>query len=205
MRSKNKLNGAQILGIILAAIGILFIIFPTEIGTLALRLMTFFFLIMGFYGLIAGAMIRSRATLLSSALIVFSGFYAFANPESVLFLLGVVCLISGVNSFYILFKKRHHLDERSVISASLLILLGVFAALNSKAALGTVVVILGIVIVSIGLIVFFVGNKFRVVSRHNFTYTDYYTADYDYTPPKKDRIVVNIQSDDVEEVDYKEL
>lgn len=200
MLKKNKLNPMQILGIIISAIGLLFIALPQSIGVFALRIISFLIIIIGFYGLIFASFLKSKTTLITSTATLLSGVYAFANPESVLFLLGIVCIISGLNSIYVIFKKNSVKDERSIISALVLLLLGVFATINSEAALSTVVLILGIVVVFLGIILIVIGNKFRILGRR----MDAFYADA-YHPPKRERVVVRIHSDEVEEIDYKEL
>lgn len=200
MFHKIKFNTVQILGLILSGIGLFFIGFPHSIGTFALRLLSFLIVVMGFYGLLFASLVKSRTTIATSLGILIAGFYAFANPESVLFLLGVVCLVSGANSLYIVFRKQSVKDERSIVSALILILLGVFATINSEAALSTVVLILGIVIVILGVILFSVGNKFKILGKKmDVFYNDSFHA------PKRERVVVRIHSEDVEEIDYKEL
>lgn len=204
MYKKNKLNIIQIIGLVISGIGLLFIAMPQGIGAFALRLISFVILIIGFYGFIFASQIKSTTTVLTSFGVLLAGFYAFIHPESVLFLMGIVCLISGLNSLFVIFRQKSIKDERSIISAFLLLLLGVFASLNSEAALETVVFILGIVLVFIGIMIFVLGNKFKILGKK----MDAFYSESFYAPPSsqsKQRVVVRIESEEVEEIDYKEL
>jgi len=91
--------------------------------------------------------------------------------------------------------------ENAVVSSLVLILLGVFAILNAEAALSTVMMIFGILLTFIGVIVFISGKSFGFL--RTFDTTGFQA--YSHQPLKKKRVVVNIQSDDVEEVDYKDI
>lgn len=198
MESEHKLNVIQVTGILLSLIGLIFVAFPTFVGIFAIRLITFLLLIVGIYGLIFASMVKSKLTTLTSALILIFGFYAFSRPENILFLIGVICLISGINSFYLFLKTLKTADERAIISASVMVLLGVFAIINAKAALSTIIMIVGIIIVALGLIVFFLGNKIKP-GIYYYKSTEYHENSYD------SKIIVPILSDDVEEIEFKDL
>lgn len=87
-----------------------------------------------------------------------------------------------------------------------MILLGVFAIVNAKAALATVMLILGIVILTFGLILFYQGKLLRPLKRSFFyNFSDRYQTGSEETVKSNKRVIINIDTDEVEEVDYKEI
>lgn len=204
MTHNNQFNSIQILGLILSILGLVFVAFPTLIGVFAIKVITLIFLVIGFYALIFAVFVKSKLSIFVSLLTVFVGFYAFANPQYVLFLIGISCLFSGVNGIVLTFSKFKGSSERTLISSIMLMLLGVFAMINTKAALSTVVLILGIMIVILGVILFFIGTTLPKKANQFFSFS--FSAN---TPPRKNentsRVIVSIDDDDVEEIDFKEL
>lgn len=199
MSTDNRLNAFQIIGLFLSVIGLIFIAFPTIVGVLAVRILTMIFILIGFYGLTFAFFIKSKLTIMTSILTLLVGVYAFINPDQVLFMIGVACVLSALNGIILYLKGQKKRDEKAIISSVILLLLGVFSILNSKAALATVVLILGIIIVIIGMIVFFLGKQliFRKAKQYQ-----QYTA---YEEHSGSKVIVNIDSDEVEEIEYKDV
>ena len=204
--SKNNLGGFQVLGLIITLIGFSLFIFPTFIGFFALRVITLVFVIFGFYGFIFAAMIRNVFSILTAMFVLIISVYAFLHPTDLLFLAGISFIISGVNGLIMSLKHRRFHDESTLISSIVMILLGVFAVLNAKATLSTIVMILGLIITILGLVIFFTGKKF---SLHNARF--FYTTSSHVPPEKaaysepKERVYVNIDDDDIEEGEFKDL
>lgn len=193
-----KMNLFQIIGLIISITGLLFMAFPSFIGTLAIRVITFIFLMIGFYSFTFALVSGSKLSIIASAAVLILSFYAFIRPENVLMIIGLGCIISGTNGMIMFFKTRGEGKEKAVISSIILILLGVFAVINSKAALATVVMILGIMITIIGLVVFFLGKTLIIRKQKAFFKSHAYSG-------PRGRVIINIDSDDVEEIDYKEI
>jgi uncharacterized membrane protein HdeD (DUF308 family) len=155
----------------------------------------------GLYSFTFALMSGSKISIIASVTVLILSFYAFISPENVLFMIGVGCMISGFNGVFIYLKSMMKSSEKTVISSIILILLGVFAIINAQAALTTVVMILGIMITIIGLVVFFLGKTLIIRKAKSF-----YTNTVDpASSVKTQRVIVNIDSDDVEEIDYKEV
>lgn len=196
-----RMNFFQIVGLIISLTGLLFMAFPTFIGVVAIRIITFIFLIIGLYSFTFALISGSKISIVASISVLLLSLYAFVSPENVLFMIGVGCIISGVNGVFIYLKSIGKSSEKAVISSIILILLGVFAIINAQAALTTVVMILGIMITIIGLVVFFLGKSLIIKKARSF----YSTVNDQTTNMKEQRIIVNIDSDDVEEIDYSEV
>lgn len=202
MRTK-KLNAIQYFGLLISIIGLFFVAFPTVVGVLAIRMITLLFLMLGIAAVSFSLVLKSRVSLFTSLIIVLIGLYAFTRPEYVLFLIGLVCLVSGLNGLFLTFSKFKTSSERTLISSIGLILLGVFAIINTKAALSTVILIIGIIIVLLGIILIFLGSSLKGQSFF-FTYSP--KSPETYTQTTKERVIVQIDDDDdVEEIDFKEL
>ncbi|MDN5352329.1 MAG: hypothetical protein PWQ12_1249 [Clostridiales bacterium] len=202
---KNSLGGFQVLGLIIALIGISFLAFPTFIGLFAIRAITLIFLILGFYGFIFAFMLRSPFSIFAAFIVLSVAFYAFMNPVDLLFLIGIGFVVSGVNGLIISLKNKHLNDEGALISSVIMILLGVFAFVNAKAALSTVIMILGLIIAILGLVIFFTGKKLSLRNARVFyTYNAHAPHTASYTAPKE-RVIVNIDNEDVEEAEFKDL
>lgn len=197
-----KLNAIQYIGIFISIIGLFFVAFPSVVGVLAIRIITFLFLMLGFTAVSFSLVLKSKVSMFTSLIIVIIGLYAFAKPEYVLFLIGLVCLVSGANGLFLTFSKFKQSGERTLISSIGLMLLGVFAIINTRAALSTVILIIGIIIVLLGIIMIFLGSNLK---KQSFFYA--YTSEPNDSniQPTKSRIVVQIDEDEVEEIDYKDL
>lgn len=198
MTQTNKLSHLQTLGLIISVLGLFFVAFPSLIGIFAVRIITFIFLMIGFSSLTFSIFVKSKISTFVSLVVLLVGVYAFINPKYVLFLVGVACVISGLNGIFLTLSKLKSSTERTLISSILLILIGVFAVLNTKAALSTIVLILGIMIVIVGVIIFSIGAAFKKAPKKNETYA--FSQVF-----KTNRIIVNIDDDEIEEVDFKEL
>lgn len=197
-----KLNAIQYFGLFISIIGLFFVAFPTVVGVLAIRIITLLFLMLGFAAVTFSLVLKSKVSLFTSLIIVFIGLYAFARPEYVLFLIGLVCLVSGVNGLFLTFSKFKTSSERTLISSIGLMLLGVFAIINTKAALSTVILIIGIIIVLLGIILIFLGSN---LTKQSFFYTYSTKSSHLSKPSSGSRIIVKIDDDEVEEIEYKEL
>lgn len=209
MTQENRFNTIQVLGLILAVLGLIFVAFPTIIGIFAVTVITLMFLVIGFFAMTFAIFVKSRLSMLVSLVIIGVGFYALANPQYVLFLIGLACMFAGVNGVVLTFSKLKNKNEGTIISSILLMLLGVFAMINTKAALSTVVMILGIIIVIMGIIVFFVGTtlpkKKNKAFFYSFTSASYAHENESDKPKTSNRVIVNIDNDDVEEIEYKDI
>jgi uncharacterized membrane protein HdeD (DUF308 family) len=201
---KNSLGGFQVLGLIIALIGISFLAFPTFIGLFAIRAITLIFLILGFYGFIFAFMLRSPFSIFAAFIVLSVAFYAFMNPVDLLFLIGIGFVVSGVNGLIISLKNKRLNDEGALISSVIMILLGVFAFVNAKAALSTVIMILGLIIAILGLVIFFTGKKLSLRNARVYTYNAHAPHTASYMAPKE-RVIVNIDNEDVEEAEFKDL
>lgn len=194
MGQTNKINGIQWCGIILSLIGGFFIAFPTAVGMLAIKFITILLMIIGFYGITTSYMLRSLTSSLVSTLLLIMSVYAFMNPEYILLVVGISFIVSGINGLLIYSRRR---TDNLILSSTIMLLLGVFAVLNSKAALATVMTILGIVLLALGFVLIYSGKLVKPIKRH---FEDFTHA----TKTTRNRVIINIDSDDVEEVDYKE-
>ena len=86
-------------------------------------------------------------------------------------------------------------------------LIGVFAIINTNAALSTIVLILGIMIVIMGVVIFFIGStlpKRTATSSFFYTFSGFADAKPE-TRSQNSRIIVNIDDDDAEEIDFKDI
>ncbi len=209
MTQENRFNPLQVMGLFIAVLGLIFVAFPTIIGIFAVTVITLMFLVIGFFAMTFAIFVKSRLSMLVSLVIIGVGFYAFANPQYVLFLIGLSCMFAGLNGVVLTFSKLKTKNEGTIISSILLILLGVFAMINTRAALSTVVMILGIIIVIMGVIVFFVGATFPKKSSKTFIYSftsqSFAHEKEDVAPKNNNRVIVNIDEDEVEEIDFKDL
>ena len=159
MTQDSRLNSIQIAGLFVSVLGLIFAGFPTLVGVFAVKIITLLFLLLGFFAMTFAFLVKSRLTIFVSLVVVLVGVYAFINPQYVLFLIGLSCVVSGINGIFLTFSKFKVSSERTMITSIILLLLGVFAMVNSKAALATVVLILGIMIVIFGIVLFFVGTS----------------------------------------------
>ena len=209
MTQENRFNALQITGLIVSILGLLFMAFPSVIGLFAVRLITLLFVILGFYAMTFSIFVKSKISMLVSLVVIFFAYVAFKNPQSVLFFIGITCVISGLNGLFLALSRFRSSSERTIISSIVLLLLGVFAVVNSKAALSTVVLILGIIIVILGVIIFFFGSAIPKNKTHSFFYSFNGFSGFAETTNresvKKDRVVVSIDVDEVEEIDYKDV
>lgn len=210
MTHESRFNALQGAGLIISVLGLLFIAFPSLIGLFAVKFVTLIFIIIGFYSMTFAIFVKSKISMLISIIMILLGYFAFTNPGSVLFFIGLTCLISGLNGIFLTFSRFRSSSERTLISSILLLLLGVFAVINSKAALSTVVLIVGIIIVVLGVILFFIGSTMpKRAESKTFFYT-FGNMNAQPRPPKPDnqeskRVVISIDDDEVEEIDFKEL
>lgn len=198
MLNRKGLNMVQLSGVLIAVVGLGFVAFPTTIGLLAIRIITLFVLLLGIIGFMFASMLKSKLTAFSSALFIGVGLYTFFNPDQALLFFGMTCIISGLNGMALNFKPTVPKAHRTWVSSVVLILLGVFAIINTKATLGTIVTILGLLLVIIGLVIIFIGDKFKTI-QYNFHQTSY---------AHKSRVIIPIKTDDaddIDEVDYKEV
>jgi uncharacterized membrane protein HdeD (DUF308 family) len=209
MTQENRFNALQITGLIVSVLGLLFMAFPSVVGVFAVRMITLLFVILGFYAMTFSIFVKSKVSMFISLVVIFLAYVAFKNPQSVLFLVGITCIISGLNGLFLVLSRFRASSERTMISSIILLLLGVFAVVNSKAALSTVVLILGIIIVILGVIMFFFGSAIPKNKTHSFFYTfngfSGFAETTDRETNKKDRVIVNIDVDEVEEIDYKDV
>jgi uncharacterized membrane protein HdeD (DUF308 family) len=204
MTQGNRFNSIQISGLIISVLGLIFAGFPTLVGVFAVKIITLMFMVLGIFAMTFAIFVKSKLSILVSSIIVMVGIYSFIYPQYVLFLIGISCVVSGLNGIFLTFSKFKVSSERTMISSIILLLLGVFAMVNSKAALTTVVLILGIMIVIFGIVLFFVGTTLPKRKNKSFFYTFSNSAPSEPQVPKS-RIIVNIDDDDVEEIDFKEL
>jgi len=201
MTNQKKWHSLQYIGLIIAIIGLSFVAFPGTLGLFSLRIITFIFLIISGIGIAFSLSMKSKLSLIISVVILLMCMYSFINPDYVLFLIGFALMLHGLNGIYLYFTRKKQVAENAIVSSLVLILLGVFAILNAEAALSTVMMIFGILLTFIGVIVFISGKSFGFL--RTFDTTGFQA--YSHQPLKKKRVVVNIQSDDVEEVDYKDI
>lgn len=213
MKQTSHFNAIQILGIILSGLGLICVAFPTFVGLFAVRAITFLFLILGFYSLVFALFVKSKLTIMVSFSLLIVGLYAFVNPQYVLFMLGIGCFILGLNGIFLTFSKFKKQSESTLISSIALMLLGVFAMLNTKAALSSVIMILGIIIVFVGIMLIFVGNTLPIGNRTKrktgpfvFTFNSSFAHQESKSEPRtNNRVIINIDEDDVEEIEYKDV
>ncbi len=201
MEHNYKLNGIQWYGITLGVIGAALIAFPTIIGVLAIKFITLLLMIIGFYGLTFSLIMKSITTTFLSASLLLMSIYAFINPDYILLIIGIAFTLSGSHGL-LLYSKRK--SDNIILSSVLMILLGVFSIVNSKAALATVMMILGIVILALGIILVYQGKLMKPLKKTFF----YKYGSNDTTrsaTTHNSRVIINIDSDEVEEVDYKEV
>ena len=201
MEHNYKLNGIQWYGITLGVIGVALIAFPTIIGVLAIKFITLLLMIIGFYGLTFSLVMKSITTTFLSAALLLMSIYAFINPDYILLIIGIAFTLSGSHGL-LLYSKRK--SDNIILSSVLMILLGVFSIVNSKAALATVMMILGIVILALGIILVYQGKLMKPLKKTFF----YKYGSNDTTQnatTHNSRVIINIDSDEVEEVDYKEV
>lgn len=201
MEHNYKLNGIQWSGITLGIIGATLIAFPTFIGVLAIKFITLLLMIIGFYGLTFSLVMKSLTTTFLSASLLLMSIYAFINPDYILLIIGIAFTLSGAHGL-LLYSKRK--SDNIILSSILMILLGVFSIVNSKAALATVMMILGIVILALGIILIFQGKLMKPLKKTFF----YKYGSAESTHPASthsNRVIINIDTDEVEEVDYKEV
>ena len=92
MTQENRFNTLQVMGLIIAVLGLIFVAFPTIIGIFAVTVITLMFLVIGFFAMTFAIFVKSRLSMLLSLVIIGVGFYAFANPQYVLFLIGLSCI-----------------------------------------------------------------------------------------------------------------
>lgn len=205
----SRFNALQATGLIMSILGLLFIAFPSLIGLFAVKFVTLLFIIIGFYSMTFAIFVKSKISMLISVIMILFGYFAFTNPGSVLFFIGLACLISGMNGIFLTFSKFKNSSERTLISSIILLLLGVFAMVNSKAALSTVVLIVGIIIVVLGVVLFFVGSTMPKQTSKTFFYS--FSSMNAHTEPQNSehqeskRVVINIDDDEVEEIEFKDL
>lgn len=209
MTHENRFNALQLAGLIISILGLLFIAFPSLIGIFAVKFITLMFIIIGFYSMTFAIFVKSKVSMLISVIVIIFGYFAFTNPQSVLFFIGLTCLISGVNGLFLSLSKFKSSSERTLISSIILLLLGVFAMINSKAALSTVVLIVGIIIVVLGVILFFIGSTMPKRQSKTFFYTfgnmNFQSESLKNQNQESKRVVISIDDDEVEEIDFKEL
>lgn len=201
MEHNYKLNGIQWSGIILGVIGATLIAFPTFIGFLAIKFITLLLMIIGFYGLTFSMVMKSLTTTFLSASLLLMSIYAFINPEYILLIIGIAFTLSGAHGL-LLYSKRK--SDNIILSSVLMILLGVFAIVNSKAALATVMMILGIVILTLGIILIYQGKLMKPLKK-TFFYKYGSNEPTQHDSNHHSRVIINIDTDEVEEVDYKEV
>ncbi len=204
MTQDGRFNSVQIAGLFISVLGLIFAGFPTLVGVFAVKIITLMFLLLGFFAMTFAFFVKSKLTIFVSLIVVIVGIYAFVNPQYVLFLIGISCVVSGINGIFLTFSKFKVSSERTMITSIILLLLGVFAMVNSKAALATVVLILGIMIVIFGIVLFFVGTSLPKRKNRSFFYSFSSTPPAEKSVPKS-RIIVNIDDDDVEEIEFKDL
>ncbi|GAU78734.1 DUF308 domain-containing protein [Fusibacter sp. 3D3] len=196
-----KLNGIQWSGITLSVIGATLIAFPTLIGVLAIKFITLLLMIIGFYGLTFSLVMKSITTTFLSASLLLMSIYAFVNPDYILLIIGIAFALSGAHGL-LLYSKRK--SDNIILSSILMILLGVFAIVNSRAALATVMMILGIVILALGVILIYQGKLMKPLKK-TFFYKYGANDPTQATSNPNKRVIINIDTDEVEEVDYKEI
>lgn len=201
MEHNYKLNGIQWTGITLGVIGAFLIAFPTAVGVFAIKFITLLLMIIGFYGLTFSFFLRSITTTFLSASLLLMSVYAFMNPDYILMIIGIAFILSGFNGL-LLYSRRK--SDNIILSSIAMILLGVFSIVNSKAALATVMMILGIVILAFGIVIVYQGKLMKPLKKTVF-YRYNSTESKPHTTTTNGRVVINIDSDEVEEVDYKEI
>ncbi len=206
MTHYSKWNGFQYLGLIVALFGILLIAFPNAIGVFSIRVITFIFMSFAVGGVVFSSQLKSTVSLVVSVLALLLSFYAFANPSSLLFVIGMIMIASGFNGLYLYFSRMKNEKFQTIISSIILIPLGAFAIINAKAALSTIVIIAGIITTVIGVVLFITGHNITTIFNNKHTYWKPSSrASQSTSKSGSSRVVINIQSDEVEEVDFKEV
>jgi uncharacterized membrane protein HdeD (DUF308 family) len=201
MARQNKWNPLQFFGLVMSIIGLLFVAFPGTVGTISIRMITFLFFVMAVIGLSISLAIRSKASIVLSVSVLLMSLYTFANPDYLLLIIGLGFILNGINGLFLFFIKSKQVGDSAVITSLLFILLGVFAFLNAQAALSTIVLIFGMLMTVFGIVLFISGKSFKAFrSFESSGFTAYHTK-----PSNGRRIVIDIQSDDAEEVDFREV
>ena len=201
MTRQKKFNPLQYIGLVLGVLGIAFIAFPNTIGTLSIKMITFLFLMMAFIGLTISITFKSLPSIILSTSVLLMSFYTFVNPDYLLFIIGIGFILNGVNGMSLFLRKNKRVNENTILTSLLFILLGVFALINAQAALTTVVMIFGILMTVFGAVLFVSGKAFKTFA--TFETTGFSTAQTSKSNSGK-RIVIDIESDDIDEVDFKE-
>lgn len=199
MKRKNHLSTLQIVGLIVAILGLVFVAFPAQVGSLAIRIVALIIASIGLSSLLFSLFVKSSFSTIASTLLIFAGIYAFLHPESILMLLGMSCILAGINGLFLNFSRLKTRGDRSLLMSVAVIALGIFALLNSKAALITVILIIGIITVILGIMIFLLGNTFSFSKRAIY---------YKRTEPAEhtsEKIVIQIDPDEAEEIDYKDM
>lgn len=183
------------IAIILISLGLLMILLPGFVGGIVIAFLGF---ALGFtaFGLIGtGLATRKRSILTIGAILLFLSGAVTWKPTMILTFLGIGLIASAVTN---LFYSR---NKRSIISSIILISIGVFAMVNSSAAINTIVIIIGLITSIVGCVVLLFGR-----SLSSYTYR---SAADDFVPPifpRKGQGSINIrQEDGAEEVDFKEI
>lgn len=191
---KNQLNGIQKFGLIVALIGVLFLLFPRLIGNTAILLFAGFIMAIGVYFLIKSFKLGS--IFLSSLSIGLSliGLVIFMNPGIILFVVGIGCIVSGMGDF-LYFLSNPDRKWIRLIYPIVLILVGIYATFNSSAALTTMVLILGFILLVLGGLLIIRGKEF-ITNQAPFRYTG--TKSYNQQQKQQK------QDDDIIDVDYRE-
>jgi uncharacterized membrane protein HdeD (DUF308 family) len=205
MARQNKWNPLQYFGLILSVIGLLFVAFPATVGTISIRMITFLFVMMAGIGLSVSLALRSKASIFLSIAVLLMSIYTFVNPDYLLFIIGLAFVVNGINGLFLFFVKSRQIGDSAVLTSLLFILLGVFAFLNAQAALSTIVLIFGMLMTVFGVVLFVSGKSFKAF--RSFETSGFTASAYHRQPGNSNgrRIVIDIQSDDAEEVDFRDV
>ncbi|WP_105615159.1 DUF308 domain-containing protein [Vallitalea okinawensis] len=193
---KNQLNGIQKFGLILALIGVLFLLFPRLIGNTAILLFAGFIMTIGVYLLVKSFKLGSVFLSALCIGLVVVGLVIFLNPGIILFVVGIGCMMSGLGDFLYLLANPDRKWAR-LIYPVVLILIGVYATFNSSAAITTIVLILGFVLLVLGGLMIIRGKEFINITKQTpFRYTG--------AKPYNQQQRKTKQDDDIIDVDYRE-
>lgn len=145
----------RVVGIGMLIVGAIFALFPGVVSQTAILMIAIAMMSAGIYMFVKNRKSESGVTNFFAGLIGLAGLVIFLNPGIILFVIGFSCIISGVGGLLVAKSA-----SRSILYPIILVILGIYATMNTQGAGSAVFLIIGVVLIVIGLMLVIKGKDF---------------------------------------------
>lgn len=145
----------RIISLILALIGIVFILASNYVGNFAIRIAMMVIFILGLFNFKMSYPFSSTMDKMYMVLGMAGTVLVFIKPQFTMFIIGVVILVLSVPIIYKAVRNKDYSDKIMLILSTIGTLVSIYCIINSRAALNTVIIIIGIAFVILSCLILF--------------------------------------------------